>query len=378
MVRKKKKLSKKINEFVKKTYYGRSPQDAGYLKSQDDIGSLEDIYNPMERELLHLLNTNLPDHLRSYITFVEDKRGRRPYVDFTIVDKKTGKKYNLDIKSSAKESRQIREAFEKTFGTFEKGLDALKKYEPDDEISKIMGNIRDNSEPLSSVIEKFKNKIAVTNPTTGTVRKQKFIKDKITPLVPDVLGRDTDKSFEYFKDFFEQEQGEKAKKDFVGFYKRLKAIKTKPNVVDVYIEKHGLKNIFDIIKSHGKHKKLVEVKTWADLHILGSGLNFTPQELFDYAMEKAQTKKKFLELAFYREIDKNRNQAFYEFIPVYKNHLKTKTPLKVFMFTDEYKLWSAKWNIYFKSEENLRQNIKIMIKIWNKQFPKDKIPEKLK
>ena len=378
MVKKKKVLDKKINNFIKKTYYGRTPQDPGYLKSEEGIGSLEDIYNPPEQKFLETLNKNLPENLRSYITFEEYAPGKGR-ADVSIIDKKTGKKIHLDLKSSASDTRKIRNALEQAFGNFEKGLEALKKYEPQDEVSKAIKKIRDNSEPLSTALEKIRNKISVTNPHTGAVRKQKFKTDIITPLAPQVLGRDySEDAYEYFKEFFKEEEKLLSYKDAVSFMERLSSTPKKPNVLKEYMEKHESKSVFDVIKKHGKEKKLMQIKSWEDLSLIGRSLNFTPQELFDYGIEKAQTKKKFMELAFYREIDKNNNQAFFEFIPIYKKHLETKKPLKLFMFTDEYKLWSAKWDFYFKSEENLRQNIKMMIKIWNKQFPKDKIPEKLK
>ena len=62
----------------------------------------------------------------------------------------------------------------------------------------------------------------------------------------------------------------------------------------------------------------------------------------------------------------------------YKTHLKSKLPLKVFYYSNFFKDWCANNNVLFSSQENFRQCLKGMIKDYNKKYPKDKIPEKLK
>ena len=61
-----------------------------------------------------------------------------------------------------------------------------------------------------------------------------------------------------------------------------------------------------------------------------------------------------------------------------QNHLKTKQPLKVFAVSKPFINWCKEEDLYFKSDENLRQNIKLMIVSYNKDNPKDKIPLKIK
>ena len=53
-------------------------------------------------------------------------------------------------------------------------------------------------------------------------------------------------------------------------------------------------------------------------------------------------------------------------------------PLKSLIHSDFIKDWCINNNVIFKSDENFRHNVKEMIKAWNKKYPKDKIPEKLK
>ena len=383
MSAKKKKLPSKISKHITQRWYGRTPQEAGYLKPQEGIGSMEELVSNEPLTLLNLLNTNLPEHLRSFVRIVEHRntgRAGRGYADFSIVDTKTGKSLtDIDIKTYSQQNKKIKDALEKTFGTFEKGLEAIKKYQPEDEVSKAFKKIRDTTEPLSVALKKFENKLKTTNFETGAVRKQRFKTDNVQPLVPQILGKPPVRLKEKLKT-------EKSKTEQLKFtdirgrptvITKLKGEKSPAGYLE-YAYEHKLASPFDVIKYHGKYKKKFTINNWDDLIIMGETLNMRPQELFDYAIEKAQTKKRYLELSLYREIDRNNAQAFEEFIDIYRKHLKSKKPLKGFMFEDEYKKWSVKWDIYFKSEENLRSNIKIMVKTWNKKYPEDKIPEKLK
>tara|TARA_B100000941_G_C27998953_1_gene299535 strand:- start:176 stop:493 length:318 start_codon:yes stop_codon:yes gene_type:complete len=104
----------------------------------------------------------------------------------------------------------------------------------------------------------------------------------------------------------------------------------------------------------------------------------TPQEALDYSIGSVQTKQRFMELRVFREYKNNAKYTVNEFIKIYRKHLKSKKPLKVFAVSDDFRKWSVDNDLYFKSDENLRQNIKLMIEAWNEDNPNDKLPTKLK
>jgi hypothetical protein len=252
-------------------------------------------------------------------------------------------------------TQPLKDIFEDFFTDENKALDTIKKWKPVSNSAQTIKKITENTQPLSDKAHTDKvNKL--TDMGGGRRRKQRFIKSKLVPLVPRFKPR------------------EKIGKD--GF----KHMLVGDNPVYKYMYEHELLTHFDIIKSHGKlNKKLTfDNNSWKEMGLLLKSLNMTPQEVFDYAINSVQTKKRFLELRLYREYESNSKLAINSFIEIYKKHLKTKQPLKVFAVSKPFINWCKEEDLYFKSDENLRQNIKLMIVSYNKDNPKDKIPLKIK
>ena len=143
-------------------------------------------------------------------------------------------------------------------------------------------------------------------------------------------------------------------------------------------QKPPLKTPVDIIKAYKKDKSLV-VKTWENLVWNLRQMNYEPDEVFNYALTAvSNTKERWNEHRIFREIEKNESGAGDDMCRYYKTHLKAKLPLKSLYHSDFLKDWCVNNDIWFSSEENLRVNLKKMIRGWNKKYPNDKIREKLK
>ncbi len=145
-----------------------------------------------------------------------------------------------------------------------------------------------------------------------------------------------------------------------------------------YMERNKIKTPVDIIKTYKKDKSL-KVKTWANLVAFLNQMNYEPDEVFEYALTAvSNTKERWNRHRIFREYEKNESGAIEDICKYYRAHLKTKLPLKTFYGNDFYRDWCINNNVYFGSEENFRQCLKGMVKAFNKKYPKDKIPEKLK
>jgi len=252
-------------------------------------------------------------------------------------------------------TQTLKDIFGDIFESEQKVLDIIKKWEPLSNSAQTIKKITENTEALSDKAHRDK----VNNLTDlggGRRRKQTFRKDKLVPLVPRFSQRT-------------KTGADGVQHTIVGDDKILN-----------YMFENELKTTYDIIKSHGKHKKKFKLAEddWETLTVILRSINMTPQEALDYTIGSVQTKKRFLELRLFREYEKNSKLTINNFIKIYRKHLKTKQPLKVFAVSKPFKDWCKQEDLYFNSDENLRQNIKLMIVSWNKDNPKDKVPLKIK
>jgi hypothetical protein len=134
----------------------------------------------------------------------------------------------------------------------------------------------------------------------------------------------------------------------------------------------------DVIKAF-KNDKSLKVKSWENLVWFLRQMNYYPDEVFEYALTAvSNTKERWNRHRIFREYEINESGAIEDMCKYYKTHLKSKLPLKVFFGSKFLKDWCSNNNVLFSSEENFRQCLKGMIKDFNKKYPKDKIPEKLK
>ena len=143
-------------------------------------------------------------------------------------------------------------------------------------------------------------------------------------------------------------------------------------------QKPPLKTPVDVIKAFQKDKSL-KVKTWANCVAFLNQMNYEPDEVFEYALTAvSNTKERWNRHRIFREFEKNESGAIEDMCKYYKAHLIAKLPLKTFYGNDFFRDWCINNNVYFSSEENFRQCLKGMVKAFNKKYPKNKIPEKLK
>ena len=137
---KRKKISKKITKAIDESYYNNTPQSAGYLKPQKDIGSLEEIYG---------------------------------------------------VKRVSPNTLKAQKILEESFGNTKKALAAIRKKAQEDLATKLLQKIREQTTSVQREIEKQNIKNKVTNPITGAVRKQKFKTAPITNKLADLItGKD--------------------------------------------------------------------------------------------------------------------------------------------------------------------------------------------
>ena len=145
-----------------------------------------------------------------------------------------------------------------------------------------------------------------------------------------------------------------------------------------YMKRNGLKTPVDIIKAYKKDKSL-KVKSWPNLVFFLRQMNYQPDEVFEYALTAvSNTKERCNRHRIFREYEKNESGAIEDICKYYRAHIIAKLPLKTFYGNDFYRDWCINNNVYFGSEENFRQCLKGMVKAYNKKYPKDKLPEKLK
>ncbi|ANS05478.1 hypothetical protein [uncultured phage_Deep1-GF2-KM23-C739] len=148
--------------------------------------------------------------------------------------------------------------------------------------------------------------------------------------------------------------------------------------LNTYMKRNNLKSPVDVIKAF-KNDKSLKVKSWQNLIWYLEQMNYKPDEVFEYALTAvSNTKERWNRHRIFREYEINESGAIEDMCKYYKTHLKSKLPLKVFFGSKFLKDWCSNNNVLFSSEENFRQCLKGMVKSFNKKYPKDKLPEKLK
>jgi hypothetical protein len=248
------------------------------------------------------------------------------------------------------------------YGDINKLSKAIEDFKSNDAAFKAMQAVRKDTVVYSHALDKLKQKIATTTSTGGT-RRQKFGRNKLAPLVPLISGTkqindlpDLNWILRQKKISFEDEDGNKKPLTGVGLHS--------------YMQKNNIKHVVDIIKAWPKDKSL-KIPSWEILILYLKTLNFKPEEVFDYAVNQINTKKRYLEHRLYRDIEDGAHKQLKDFIEAYKPFRNS--PLKNFFGSEPLNKWSQKYNILFKSAENLRVNLKLMIKAWNEKNPTDKI-----
>ena len=271
--------------------------------------------------------------------------------------------------SNRRRPANLKNIFNDFFKNETEALEKIKKWQPEDSASKVLKKIREDTKPLSEVAETERIK-KITRVPGGAVRKQRFIRSKTVPLVAPFEKRG---SF----DLVETIISGKLK----GVIKDGKRQPLTGLGLNSYMERNKINHVMDIPKVWPKDKSL-KVPSWQVLIMYLYIFNFKPEEVLDYAlMAVAPTKKnkrKFLELRLFREYENNSKIAINSFVEIWKQNLKNKSPLKVFAVSQPFIEWCKTEDIYFTSDENLRQNVIKISQHWNKENPKDKLPLKFK
>ena len=295
------------------------------------------------------------------------KKKLTPAINETILKQFYGE--NIRVNKNTLEAKKI---LEENFGNLRKGLEAIEKMKLEDAASKALQKIREQTQSLQLKLQQEEIKAAVTNTLTGAVRKQRFKRPEITNKLADLItGKD--KSYE-----------KKTKVEILPDGRKRHHIMYKPkhepdeHLVMDFMWDNNIDNVFNIIKFYKKSKKRYEPKDWDDLTNVLRSLNFTPQEVLNYSISKIQTKERFLEHRLYRTIKNNETYALRTFIEIYKKHLKTNKPFKMFYGSPDLNEWCKEQDIYFNSEENCRKNKELLVNVWNRINPKDKIIDKKK
>ena len=125
---------------AKKKNYNKTPQSAGYLKPQKDIGSLEEIYG---------------------------------------------------VKNVSPNTLTAKKFLDEFFGSLDKAQKAIQKKAQEDAATKALQLIREQTQSLQRKIEQEQIKKRTINPLTGAVRKQRFKRPAITNKLADLIaGKD--------------------------------------------------------------------------------------------------------------------------------------------------------------------------------------------
>ena len=275
--------------------------------------------------------------------------------------------------TSIDQNRRIKDTLEDTFKSVEEGLMEIKNYVPQDKLARTMDIVRSNSNALRATLERAKHTQAMSL-GRGKTRKTIIKPSRIAPVVPLIdKARSLDRIEDATTGILSILKGRKANKEAP--YERPPIIGTG---LTTYMNKNKLKTPVDIIKAYKKDNSL-KAKSWSHLVFFLRQMNYEPQEVLEFAITAvASTKKRWNNHRIFREYEKNESGAILEMCIEYKKHLKTKYPLKMFYGNKFYLKWCLDNDVFFDSEENFRINLKEMIKGWNKKYPKDKIPEKLK
>ena len=286
--------------------------------------------------------------------------------------KDLAKKFKEHKSKINKNTLTAQKILEENFGNLKKGLEAIEKMKLEDAASKALQEIRRQTQSLQLKLQQEEIKQAVTNPLTGTVRKQRFKTPAITNKLADLI---TGKDENYEK---------KTKVEILPDGRKRHHIMYKPKhepdeyfVMD-FMWENNIHDIFGLIKFYKNNKKRYIPKDWDDLCNVLRSLNFTPAEVLDYSISKIQTKERFLEHRLYRRIKSSETYALTTFINIYKKHLKSKLPFKMFYHSKDLANWCVEEDIYFNSEENCRVNKDLLVKAWNKIHPEDKVIDKKK
>ena len=267
--------------------------------------------------------------------------------------------------------RRVKKIIESAFGNLEVGVKEIKEYKPKDKLALAMQQVRKSTEPFNTFLRDLYIKKS-TSLGDGRVRKQRFKRNPVTPIVTH-MDKDrklnTVSSLDLATKLFPLPASKKAP------YNRNPITGTG---LYTYMKKNNLKTPVDIIKAY-KTDKSLKIKTWENLVLILRQMNYFPDEVFEYATTAvSNTKERWNRHRIFREYELNGSGAVEDFCQYYKTHLKSKLPLKSLIHSDFIKDWCINNNVIFKSDENFRHNVKEMIKAWNKKYPKDKIPEKLK
>ena len=270
-----------------------------------------------------------------------------------------------------KERDGVRKKIEEAFGDIEVGVKEIKEYKPTNPLAKTMEQVRKATQPLRETLARAQHKLAVTN-TDGSVRKQRLRISPIPAIVP-LIDKKRYLTGIATLDMASEIKGMKANK---------KAPYDRPPItgtgLNSYMKRNNCKSPVDVIKAF-KNDKSLKVKSWENLVWFLRQMNYYPDEVFEYAMTAvSNTKERWNRHRIFREYEINESGAIEDFCKYYRAHLKTKLPLKSFYHSNFIKDWSINNNVLFSSEENFRQCKNGIVKAYNKKYPKDKIPEKLK
>ena len=264
----------------------------------------------------------------------------------------------------------VRKKIEEAFGDIEVGVKEIKEYKPKNPLAKTMEQVRKSTQPLRETLQRARHKVAMTTPSG--IRKTRLKVSSIPSIVP-LIDKKRHLTTISTMDMATQFQGMKANK---------KAPYDRPPITGTglvsYMKRNNCKSPVDVIKAY-KNDKSLKVKSWENLVWFLRQMNYYPDEVFEYALTAvSNTKERWNRHRIFREYEINESGAIEDMCKYYKTHLKSKLPLKVFFGSKFLKDWCSNNNVLFSSEENFRQCLKGMIKDFNKNYPKDKIPEKLK
>jgi len=276
---------------------------------------------------------------------------------------------------SPERALQVRELLIETFGTLDVGIEKVVDYEPTTSLAKTMAKVRKATQPLKETLDKAKLKAkleAEKKDLKNWKRKIETKKDRLNSLVP-LIDKNRVLHSIASSSLAVELKGQPANR---------KAPYNRPPIIGTglttYMTRNKINTPVDIIKTYKKDSS-IKVKTWPNLIWYLRQMNFEPDEVFNYALTAvAGTKERWNKHRIFREYENNESGAIIDMCREYKKHLKLKIPLKMFFGNDFFKKWCIDNNVLFSSEENFRQNLKKMIKEFNKKYPNDKIPEKLK
>lgn len=277
-------------------------------------------------------------------------------------------------KTRASAVEQVVDELKKQFGDMEKALKAVEGFKTNDPATLALRKVRQSTEPLYKILHKARTLDAVTNRTTGAVRKQKFKTAALSAAISEALKAPVAKGKKEVK---KETLTDGRVRTHIMFKHDGETRDT-----DLFLDwlwENDILDTFGIVKFYKNNKsKRYTPKDFDDLVRILRTLNFRPAEVLEYCINKIQTKERFLEHRLYRPIEKKDNYTLQSFIFIYQKHLKKFLPFKSFYHSKDLKTWCASEDIHFKSEENCRVNKDLMVKIWNKLQPEHKVIERRK